>query len=158
MVTSSNGNIFRVTCHLCGEFTGHRWIPAQRPVTRSFDVLFDLRPNRWLSKQSWGCWFEMPSHPLWRHCNGLQPRHPIARRLYCVSPPTIRVSNAGASGPWFNIKILSYQYRKSHCGDKTILRPSYLHNGISYTDKTESLYWIGALVSVLPCIRINKRW
>ena len=41
----------------------------------------------------------------------------------------------------------SYQYRKSHCGDKTILRPSYLHNGISYTGKTTSLYWIGALVA-----------
>ena len=27
MMTSSNGNIFRVTCHLCGEFTGPRWIP-----------------------------------------------------------------------------------------------------------------------------------
>ena len=24
MMTSSNGNIFRVTCHLCGEFTGPR--------------------------------------------------------------------------------------------------------------------------------------
>ena len=36
-ITSSNGNIFRVTGHLCGEFTGPRWIPAQRPVTRSFD-------------------------------------------------------------------------------------------------------------------------
>ena len=33
------------------------------------------------------------------------------------------------SGPWFNIKMSSYQYRKSHCGDKTILWPSYLHNG-----------------------------
>ena len=48
------------------------------------------------------------------------------------------------TGPWFNIKISSYQYRKPHCGDKTILRPSYLHNGISYTGKTTSLYWIGA--------------
>ena len=27
IMTSSNGNIFRVTGHLCGEFTGHRWIP-----------------------------------------------------------------------------------------------------------------------------------
>ena len=27
MMTSSNRNIFRVTGHLCGEFTGHRWIP-----------------------------------------------------------------------------------------------------------------------------------
>ena len=42
MVTSSNGNIFRVTGHLCGEFTGHRWIPTQRPVARSFAVFFDL--------------------------------------------------------------------------------------------------------------------
>ena len=27
MMTLSNGNIFRVTGPLCGEFTGHRWIP-----------------------------------------------------------------------------------------------------------------------------------
>ena len=39
----------------------------------------------------------------------------------------------------------SYQYRKSHCGDKTVVRSSSLHNGISYTGKTVSLYWIGAL-------------
>ena len=44
--------------------------PAQRPVTRSFDVFFDLRPNKRLSKQSWGWWFEMSSCPLWRHSNG----------------------------------------------------------------------------------------
>ena len=43
--------------------------PAQRPVTRSFDVFFDLRPNKWLSTQSWGWWFETPSRPLWRHRN-----------------------------------------------------------------------------------------
>ena len=51
-------------------------------------------------------------------------------------------------GPWFNKKMSSYQYRKSHCGDKTILRPSYLHNGISYTGKTTSLYGIGAQIWV----------
>ena len=50
-------------------------------------------------------------------------------------------------GPWFNIKMSSYQYRKSHCGNKTILRPSYLHNGISYTAKMSSLYWIRAQVA-----------
>ena len=48
---SSNGNIFRVTGHLCGEFTGPGEFPAQRPVTRSFDVFFDLRLNKQLSKQ-----------------------------------------------------------------------------------------------------------
>ena len=30
MMTSSNGNIFRVTDHLCREFTGHRWIPSTK--------------------------------------------------------------------------------------------------------------------------------
>ena len=44
--------------------------PAQRPVTRSFDVFFELRLNKQLSKQSWGWWFETPSRPLWRHSNG----------------------------------------------------------------------------------------
>ena len=37
--------------------------------------------------------------------------------------------------PWFNVKMLPHQYRKSHCGDKMILWSSYLHNGISYTGK-----------------------
>ena len=43
--------------------------PAQRPVTRSLDVFFDLRLNRRLQlcKQSWGWWFETPLRPLWRH-------------------------------------------------------------------------------------------
>ena len=44
-------------------------LPAQRPVTRSFDVFFDLRLNKRLSKQSWGWWFETLSPPLWRHRN-----------------------------------------------------------------------------------------
>ena len=30
MMTSSNGNIFRVTGPLCGEVTGHRWIPCTK--------------------------------------------------------------------------------------------------------------------------------
>ena len=44
-------------------------LPTQRPVTQSFDVFFDLRLNKRLSKQSWGWWFETLSCPLWRHCN-----------------------------------------------------------------------------------------
>ena len=45
MMTSSYENIFRATGPLCGE------VPAQRQVTRSFGVFFDLRPNERLSKQ-----------------------------------------------------------------------------------------------------------
>ena len=43
--------------------------PSQRPVTRSFDVFFDLCPDKRFSKQSWGWWFETLSRPLWRHSN-----------------------------------------------------------------------------------------
>ena len=70
-MTSSNGNIFRVTGPLCGEFTGPGEFPTQRPVTRSFDVFFDLRLNKRLSKQPWGWWFETPSQSLWCQCNVL---------------------------------------------------------------------------------------
>ena len=42
---------------------GIHWSP------RSFDIFFDLRLNKRLSKQSWGWWFETPSRPLWRHRN-----------------------------------------------------------------------------------------
>ena len=48
-------------------------------------------------------------------------------------------------GDWFNINMSSNQYRKSHCGDATLVRSSYLHNGNSYTGKIAFLYWIGDL-------------
>ena len=48
-----------------------RWFPTQSPVTRSFDVFFDLRLNKRLSKQPWGWWFETPSCSLWRQCNDI---------------------------------------------------------------------------------------
>ena len=51
----------------------------------------------------------------------------------------------------------SYQYRKSHCGDKTVVRSSYLHNGISYTGKMSSLYWIGALVPTIACPLVDTK-
>ena len=41
--------------------------PSQRPVTRSFDVFFDLRMNKRLRKQSRRRWIEIPLHSLWRH-------------------------------------------------------------------------------------------
>ena len=69
MMTSSNGNIFRVTGPLCGEFTGPGEFPTQRPVTRSFDVFFHLCLNKRLNKQQWGWWFETLSWSSWRHSN-----------------------------------------------------------------------------------------
>ena len=63
--------------------------PAQRPVTRSFDVFFDLRPNKRLGKQSWSWWFETLSPSLWRHCKDLG-RY---RRIYIYA--TIIGSDSG---------------------------------------------------------------
>ena len=44
--------------------------PAQRPVTRSFDVYFDLSLYKRLCKLSGRWWFETPSRSWWRHRNG----------------------------------------------------------------------------------------
>ena len=50
--------------------------PAQTSVTRTFDVSFDLRLKKRLSKQSWGWWFGMPSCSLWRHRNQIKSVFP----------------------------------------------------------------------------------
>ena len=76
VMTSSSRNISRVT----GE------IPAQRPVVKlSFGVFFDLRLNKWLSKQSWGWWFETRSRPLLRHWNDWAA--PQEHMNYCFNKP-----------------------------------------------------------------------
>ena len=63
----------------------------------------------------------------------------LANSCLPMTSHLIEKSSKKFAVPQFNIKMSSYQYRKSHYGDKMILRPSYLHNGISYTGKTRSL-------------------
>ena len=67
--TSSSGNISALLAICAGNSPVNGEFPSQRPVTRSFDVFFDLRPNKRLSKQWWGWWYETPPRKLWRHCN-----------------------------------------------------------------------------------------
>ena len=62
--------------------------PTQRPVTRSFDVFFDLCLNKRLSKQWWGWWFEMLSCPLWRHRNAV----PNQVMDCCMTPSPYRTN------------------------------------------------------------------
>ena len=50
--------------------------PTQRPVTGSFDIYFDLRLNKRLSKQSWGWWYETLPCPLGRYSNELGGTEP----------------------------------------------------------------------------------
>ena len=73
--------------------------PALRPVTRSFDISFDLRRNKRLNKQSWGWWFETLLRPLWRQCNEFYP---------CISLSGAGVVTAGMIKPWTVFVIESY--------------------------------------------------
>ena len=72
MMTSSNRKQFRVTGPLCGEFTGHRWIPAHKGQWCGALISYLICA---LNKQSWDRWFEKPSRSLWRHCNALYIPH-----------------------------------------------------------------------------------
>ena len=69
--------------------------PTQRTVTRSFDVFFDLRLNKRLSKQSWGWWFETLSWSLWCHCNAMMNHIEYCKALHlvfqCMHPRNIFV-------------------------------------------------------------------
>ena len=84
-MTSSNGNIFRVTGRLWGEFTGHRWIPLTKASDAEFWCILWSAPEQRLSNQSRRQWFETPSWSLWRHCkvlSGKVSRHYIL--LYLI--------------------------------------------------------------------------
>ena len=115
IMTSSNGNIFRVTGHMCGNCPVTGKLPAQRPVTQSFDVFFDLRLNERLSKQSWGWWFETPSPPLWRHGNvGAEyliyvfylPLHDHVRDKFYLFIPCDQVYWAQFNRRWLKTHVL----------------------------------------------------
>ena len=80
MVTSSNGNIFRVT-----SVQGiHRW-PVNSPHKGQWRgallFCFIRALNKRLSKQSWGWWFETPSRSSWRHCNATATRPELCSSL-----------------------------------------------------------------------------
>ena len=48
-----------------------RWIPRTNASEAELWCFLWSAPNKRLSKQSWGWWFETPSWSLWCHCNGL---------------------------------------------------------------------------------------
>ena len=70
MMTSSDGNISRVTGPLWEESTDHRWIPHGKASNAELWCLFlDVRLKKRLSLQSRCWWFETPWRSLWHHCN-----------------------------------------------------------------------------------------
>ena len=79
--------------HRSGEF------PTQRPVTRSFDVFFDLCLNKRLSKHSWGWWFETLSRSLWRHHNVLYMFWKLIIDKFIYWPPAVAPSDKDLQSP-----------------------------------------------------------
>ena len=112
--------------------------PAQRPVTRSFDVFFCVSINGWVNNRGAGDLRRHRAHYDVTLLLGLHPKHWCNR---------IRMALLPVKKPrdWFNIKISCYQYKNFHCRGKTISSPHYLHNGIHCTDKTAFLYLIRVL-------------
>ena len=180
-MTSSNGNIFRVTGHLCGEF------PAKRPVTRSFDVFFDLRLNKQLSKQSWGWWFEMLLHPLWRHCNVISviiwnndsnsslvnadslglwaPSQYPKRRLF------VRSRKVSKPREWYfklSYRFEIWQAHLQHCcrsacqiserSDNSEYKSRGFETLRDLTERRLFGYWEGTLVLILLYLRLRSYW
>ena len=89
--------IFSALLAICaGNSPAHGEFPAQRPVTRNFDIYFDMHPNNQLSKQLWGWWFETQSRPLWRHRNGKSLFFNVDLKCY------FRYKNNSGSAKLFN--------------------------------------------------------
>ena len=70
MMTSSNGDIFRVT-HLCGEFNGPRWIPHPKAISPWINM--STAPHKtsrpFSLRNSWGFWkdFFIEWYPICQH-------------------------------------------------------------------------------------------
>ena len=94
--------IFRVTGHLCGEFTGHRWMPCTKASDAELWCFFYLRLNKRLSKQSWGWWFKTPSSSLWRHCNA-----EMTGKLFLMEGYLTGGANETVDPPYVSLKLLN---------------------------------------------------
>ena len=106
--------------------------PSQRPVTRSFDVFFDMRLNKRLGKQSTRRWFETPLRSLWRHCN--------VNSTPCSQALATGWKMRNISRPWPNLSSFEGSQDISACQ----ISGHYCHAfSIKYGNNTfEMFYWV----------------
>ena len=123
--------------------------PAQRPVTRSFDVFFDLRLNKRLIKQWWGWWFETSSCPLWRHRNVMLHNSDDMALMsrQCNDAPLLTCLGLYKSPLW-TLNYYIQIFRISLRGTGVIARGSIYQHGISFPPA-----WIG---NHMPCKVYNE--
>ena len=141
-------------CRECREcFPRHRWLAIPTCITCiASRTCRDASRDRWLAVSV--------EVGVGQNVRGIPDACATSNFTYLVRDPWIclKVKRLSPScgwvlhslpGPRFNKKMSYYQYWKSHCGDKTVVRSSYLHNGISYTGKIMSLYQIRARNNVI---------
>ena len=94
-------------------------LPVQRPVTRSFDVFFDLHLNERWSKQSWGWWFETPLCPLWRHSNKMAF---MSETLECFILQPQKLVQCGKCKKWklAEKRLCSYKDAGFECDSRVV--------------------------------------
>ena len=105
---------------------GNSPVPTQRPVTRSFDVSFDLHLNKRLSKQSWGC----PDHyiidtlymvPKWNYMMTYwMGTFPASLALYEGNPPVTSEFPSqrpvtGSFDDFFDVRLNKILSKQSRC-------------------------------------------
>ena len=128
-MTSSNGNIFRVTGPLCGEFTSHRWIPLIKGQWRRvliFSLIYAWIIG-WVNNRETGD-FDTQLRSLWRDCNALlfclETQMYTHNQISWICPDQMTSSN----GNFFRVAGLL-------CGEFTG------HRWISLTKSSDAALW-----------------
>ena len=139
MMTSSNGNISTLLAICAGNSPVHGEFPTQRPVTRGFDVYFDLRPNKRSSKQSLGWWFET-----------LSPHYDVIvmNRINAGSKPHTMM-------PYAAITSILLPQNDPICGKGFYLTDYFLHD---LATEQCSQNWQNWLNSYLPSAAYMRQW
>ena len=123
LLSNITSSIWRLQLNCCWQINNWDWIVIKCCCWMKQYIVFGLN---W----SWECtirvllWHKLELNwpfQIWE-CSGCGSKF---SNLFCL------FGNYWGTGPWFNITMSSYQYRKSHCEYKTVIRSFYFHNGIS---------------------------
>ena len=162
MMTSSYGNIFRVTGPLCGEFTGHRWIPLTKASDAELWGFLSSAPEQSVMQIIETPEIETPSRSLWRHCNDtILVHYPVVKSLPLIWRSDIRrwilrvqrdVKSSGARSSdelqWLHDDVIKWKHF-----------PRYwpFVRGIhrSPVNSPHKGQWRGALMFSLICVGLN---
>ena len=100
MMTSSNGNIFRVTGPLCGEFVGHRWIPLTKASDAELWFFIWAWINVWVNNREAG---DLRRHRVHYDVTLMCLPHTSSANTIVVYANDIHVVYSITGTRWFNL-------------------------------------------------------